>query len=113
MAFISKGVGQGEIQVNLKTIGLPVEAHRSVVATVRGMRDVVASSVVIDDGWLKCRVEVGQLQRKKLETSLAHLESSIVGICQHKVDLPGRGVEHRRAKPKDRFVNNPKAATTH
>ncbi|MGH7237264.1 MAG: hypothetical protein ACREGF_01885 [Candidatus Saccharimonadales bacterium] len=106
MTFISKGVGLGEIHVNLKVTGVAASDEQSLKATIRGLREVVASSVVIDDGWLKCQVKAGQLQREKLDEVLTRLESRIVGICQHKAEFPGRGIERRPSK--DRFINDPR-----
>ncbi|MGH7195539.1 MAG: hypothetical protein ACREGA_02055 [Candidatus Saccharimonadales bacterium] len=111
MPYVSQGVGTGEIQVNLRTIGVAASDERSLQATIRGLTDTDSKSVEIKDGWLQCRIKAGRLQSPKLDKVLATLEAKIIGICQHKADNPGRGLERRAGTNKDRFKNDPRLAT--
>jgi len=102
MTFTARGIGIGEIEVDIRKLGVKPNDEASLKRSIAAMK--LVKDVSITDGVLKCKVRGAQSLGGRAETVIKRVHDSIVETAEHKVKVPGRGVERRQSYRNDRVT---------
>lgn len=81
MAFITKGMGTGEISISLRQAGVPRDKYDDVVAQIMRLKQVKSVKSDGREGFIKVEADLGNLTGIKLSDSLRKLNGRITTIA--------------------------------